>query len=68
MGGAAGFGGGMQRGGFGGAVAALAAVVVALALLLQRQPARHVVQLGRVGQVYEDLQEEARCLTGHVQG
>lgn len=48
-------------------MAALAAVVVALALLLQRHPARHVVQLGRVGQVYEDLQEEARCLTGHGQ-
>lgn len=57
--GGSGFGGGVLRGGFRGAVAALARVgapvVVALALLLKREPPRDVVQLGRVGQVNEDL-------------
>lgn len=53
VGGAAGFGGGVLGGGFGGAVSALAwvgaPVVVALALLLQGEPARDVVQLSGVG-------------------
>lgn len=48
----------MLRGGLGGAVAALAPVVLGLALLLQGEPARDVVQLGRVGQVDQDLQGE----------
>lgn len=57
--GAGGFRGGVLRGGFGGAVSTLARVgapvVVALALLLQGEPPRDVVQLGRVGQVDKDL-------------
>lgn len=50
-------GGGVQRGRLGGGVTALAAVVVGFALLLQGEPARDVVQLGRVGQVDQDLEE-----------
>lgn len=53
-----GLGGGVLRGRLGGGVAALAAVVVGLALLLQGEPARDVVQLGRVGQVDQDLRRE----------
>lgn len=53
-----GLGGGVLGGGLGGAVAALAAVVLGLTLLLQGEPARDVVQLGRVGQVDQDLQGE----------
>lgn len=53
-----GLGGGVLRGRLGGGVAALAAVVVGLALLLQGEPARDVVQLGRVGQVDQDLRQE----------
>lgn len=50
-------GGGVLRGWLGGPVAALSAVVVNLTLLLQGEPARDVVQLGCVGQVYQDLRE-----------
>lgn len=56
---AGGFRGGVQRGRFRGTVSALARVgapmVVALALPLQGEPPRDVVQLGGVGQVDKDL-------------
>lgn len=59
MRGAGGFRGGVLRGRFRGAVSALARVgapvVVPLALLLQGEPPRDVVQLGCVGQFNKDL-------------
>lgn len=62
--GGAGFGGGVLRGGFGGAVSARvgAPVVVHLALLLQREPSGDVVQLGCVGQIYEDLRKKRELI------
>lgn len=60
LGRAGGFGGGVLRGGLGGAVSACVGtpVVLALALLLQREPTRDVVQLGRVGQIDENLRDK----------
>lgn len=57
VGGAGSFGGGVLRGGLGGAMATCMGtpVVVSLALLLQGEPSWDVVQLGRVGQIYENL-------------
>lgn len=57
VGGAGSFGGGVLRGGLGGAVSTCVGtpVVVSLALLLQGEPPWDVVQLGRVGQIYENL-------------
>lgn len=60
VGGAGGFGGGVLRGGLGGAVAPPRPVVVPLALLLQGEPPWDVVQLGRVGQIYENLRNDRR--------
>lgn len=66
LGRAGGFGGGVLRGGLGGAVSACVGtpVVVPLALLLQGEPTRDVVQLGRVGQIDENLRDK-KDLTDH---
>lgn len=45
-------------------MAALAAVVVGLALFLQGEPARDVVQLSSVGQVDQDLQGDGGWVVG----
>lgn len=62
MWGASCFRGGMLWGGFRGTVASLAwvgaPVVVPLALILQGEPTWDIVQLCRVGQVYEDLRKK----------
>lgn len=66
VGGAGGFGGGVLRGGLGGGVPGHVGtpVVVPLALLLQGEPSRDVVQLGRIGQIYENLRDREE-LTKH---
>lgn len=64
LGGAGSFGGGVLRGGLGGAVAPRVGtpVVVSLALLLQGEPPWDVVQLGGVGQVNEDLRNNTEAI------
>lgn len=70
VGGAGSFGGGVLRGGLGGAVSTRvgAPVVVSLALLLQGEPSWDVVQLGRVGQIYENLRNNTEPINTTTSG
>lgn len=70
VGGAGGFGGGVLRGGPGGAVATRVGtpVVVPLALLLQGEPSWDVVQLRRVGQIYENLSNNTEPINTAASG
>lgn len=66
VGGAGGLGGGVLRGGLGGAVGTARVgppVVLPLALLLQGEPPWDVVQLGRVGQIDEDLRNHTEAVS-----